>query len=54
MFRADASPESGGGHVMGCIRPGFGLAPKEFPTVLGKRAARDLKRGEPLDWDMVG
>jgi len=35
------------------IRPGFGLAPKHMPEVLGKAAARDLKRGDPLAWDMV-
>ena len=35
------------------IRPGFGLAPKHLPEVLGRRAARDLKRGEPLDWPSV-
>jgi pseudaminic acid synthase len=32
------------------IRPGFGLAPKHLPEVLGRRAARMLKRGEPLAW----
>jgi pseudaminic acid synthase len=32
------------------IRPGHGLAPKHLPELLGRRAARDLKRGEPLDW----
>jgi N-acetylneuraminate synthase len=32
------------------IRPGYGLSPKNLPDVLGRRAARDLKRGEPLDW----
>jgi pseudaminic acid synthase len=36
------------------IRPGFGLAPAHLPQVLGRPAARDLKRGEPLSWDMVG
>ena len=36
------------------IRPGFGLAPKALPNVLGRPAARALKRGEPLDWEMVG
>ncbi|MBV9510567.1 MAG: pseudaminic acid synthase [Caulobacteraceae bacterium] len=36
------------------IRPGFGLAPKHLDTVLGRPAARALKRGEPLAWDMVG
>lgn len=36
------------------IRPGFGLAPKHLDTVIGKRAARKLRRGEPLDWSMIG
>ncbi len=35
------------------IRPGYGLAPKHYETVLGQRATRDLKRGEPLTWDDV-
>jgi N-acetylneuraminate synthase len=35
------------------IRPGRGLAPKYLPDVLGRRAARDLKRGDPLDWPSV-
>ena len=35
------------------IRPGFGLAPKLLPAVLGRTAARDLKRGDPLDWSMI-
>lgn len=35
------------------VRPGYGLAPKHLPAVLGRRAARDLKFGEPLDWTMV-
>ena len=35
------------------IRPGFGLLPKHLPDVLGRRAIRDLKRGDPLDWDMI-
>ena len=35
------------------IRPGFGIEPKLLPTVLGQYATRDLKRGEPLDWDMI-
>jgi pseudaminic acid synthase len=32
------------------IRPGFGLPPKHLPEMLGRRAARPLKRGEPLAW----
>lgn len=35
------------------IRPGLGLEPKCFETVLGKRAKADIKRGTPLSWDLV-
>jgi N-acetylneuraminate synthase len=35
------------------IRPGFGLAPKYAPEIFGRRAARDLKRGEPVSWMML-
>jgi pseudaminic acid synthase len=35
------------------VRPGFGLPPKELPKVLGRKAARDLRYGEPLSWNMV-
>ncbi|HEX2558460.1 pseudaminic acid synthase [Phenylobacterium sp.] len=36
------------------IRPGNGLPPADLEAVLGRPAARDLARGEPLAWDMVG
>jgi pseudaminic acid synthase len=32
------------------IRPGLGLPPRALPQVLGRRAKRDLARGEPLQW----
>jgi sialic acid synthase SpsE len=35
------------------IRPGHGMAPKHLHDVLGRTAARDLKRGEPLAWDQI-
>ncbi len=35
------------------IRPGFGLAPKHLPDILGRAVRRDLKRGTPFNWDMV-
>jgi sialic acid synthase SpsE len=35
------------------IRPGHGLAPKHLISALGRAATRDLKRGEPLAWDMM-
>ena len=30
------------------IRPGYGLPPKELPNVLGRKAAKAIKRGTPL------
>jgi len=33
------------------IRPALGLAPKHYEKVLGRRASKDSKRGEPLSWD---
>ena len=35
------------------IRPGYGLAPKHLREVLGRRAARSLKRGEPLSLEDI-
>jgi N-acetylneuraminate synthase len=35
------------------IRPGKGLEPKHLKAVLGKKAAKAVKRGQPLDWTMV-
>ncbi len=35
------------------IRPGYGLAPKHLPAILGKRAAKPIQRGTPLTWDVV-
>ena len=40
-------------HNVRSIRPGFGMAPKYFPDVLGRRATRALRRGEPLSVDMI-
>ena len=35
------------------VRPGYGLATRHLPEVLGRVAARDLKRGERFGWEMV-
>jgi N-acetylneuraminate synthase len=35
------------------IRPGYGLPPKWLPRVVGRRAARFLARGTPLDMASV-
>ena len=36
-----------------CIRPGYGLASKELPKVLGKKAKKDILRGTPLSWNQI-
>ena len=35
------------------IRPGHGLPPKYLKDVLGCRAAKDIKRGTPVAWELV-
>ncbi|MFZ5608513.1 MAG: pseudaminic acid synthase [Pseudomonadota bacterium] len=35
------------------IRPGFGLAPRHLPDVLGRAARQAIARGTPLSWDLV-
>jgi N-acetylneuraminate synthase len=35
------------------IRPGYGASPKEYYKFLGKKAARNIKRGTPLSFSMV-
>lgn len=37
-----------------CIRPGFGLKPKYYSSVLGKTAKLKLAKGTALDWEMIG
>jgi N-acetylneuraminate synthase len=36
-----------------CIRPAYGLHPRNLHKVLGRKAKKDLKRGTPLSWDAV-
>lgn len=35
------------------IRPGYGLSPKYFKNILGKKAGTNLKKGVPLAWEMI-
>lgn len=37
-----------------CVRPGYGLSPKHFDTVLGCRVSRDVRKGTPMTWELVG
>ncbi len=36
-----------------CIRPGNGLAPKELPNIIGRRARIAIARGTPLAWHLI-
>lgn len=36
------------------IRPGHGLAPKYLEILLGKRVGRDVRKGTPMNWDLLG
>lgn len=38
---------------MRAIRPGYGLPPKYSDILLGGKAAKDIKMGTPLSWDLV-
>jgi len=35
------------------IRPGYGLKPKHYESVLGKKATQSIERGTPLTWELV-
>ena len=40
-------------HNIRIIRPGHGLAPKHLADVLGRRAARTIPHGTPIDWTLI-
>lgn len=35
------------------IRPGYGLQPKFYDTLMGKRVKCDVKRGTPVSWELL-
>jgi len=35
------------------IRPGLGLPPKYLPALLGRRLAKDVKRGTAMSWELI-
>lgn len=41
-------------HNVRIIRPGYGLEPKHYDFLIGKRVNRDIPKGTPLNWDFFG
>ena len=35
------------------VRPGLGLPPKYYETLLGRTLAKDAPRGTPVTWDLL-
>ena len=35
------------------IRPGYGLHPKYYDVILGKKVKTDIKKGSPLTWELI-
>jgi len=35
------------------IRPGLGLPPKHLDELMGRRVARDVRRGTPMSWELL-
>lgn len=38
---------------MRSIRPGYGIHPRHYNEILGKKASRDIKKGTPVDWNLI-
>ena len=39
---------------MRAIRPGYGLSPRYYDVLLGRRVDRDVRCGTPLSWELLG
>ena len=35
------------------IRPGYGISPKFYEDVIGKKAMQDIEKGTPVSWEMI-
>ena len=36
------------------IRPGYGLHPKHYKTILGKKIKESVQRGTAFSWNLIG
>ena len=39
--------------IVRSIRPGYGLAPKYYPNILGRKLKMDVERGTPVSWEVL-
>lgn len=39
---------------MRAIRPGYGLSPRYYDVLLGRRVGCNVRRGTPLSWELLG
>jgi pseudaminic acid synthase len=53
VVKSMAAGESFGTENVRAIRPGLGLPPRALSQVIGRRARRNIDRGEPLRWEDV-
>ena len=35
------------------IRPGFGLAPRHYDKILGRKFVSDVQKATPVSWDLL-
>ena len=35
------------------IRPGYGIKPKFFNEIIGKKILKDVQRGDPVKWEVL-
>ncbi|CAG0975233.1 N-acetylneuraminate synthase [Geobacteraceae bacterium] len=54
VVRDIARGETFGPENLKAIRPGLGLPTKYLELFLGRKAARDIRKGTPLDWNLLG
>lgn len=41
-------------HNLRCVRPGMGLPPKFYDTLLGRSVNQDVKKGTAMSWQLLG
>ena len=35
------------------IRPGYGIKPRHFDEIIGKKVTKNIERGDPVNWDIL-